>query len=482
MKIRTRLSMAFLLLVGLVLWVLVDWTVDELRPRYLESMEESMIDTATILSSLIQEKMEGDLINADDLRAAFNTARQRRFRAKIYQVTKNRLSMRAYVVDSTGIVVFDSNDGQDEGKDYSKWNDIVLTMQGEYGARTSRITFDDPTSSVLYVGSPIISGDEIVGVLTVCKPVDSVTLFMEMARKKMIVAGLVAGLIVVAFGIVISAWITWPIQKLTDYAKAIRDGRRVNPPQLGRSEIGQLGSAFEEMREAVEGRQYVENYVQTLTHEMKSPLSAIRGAAELLEEDMPLSQKKRFIENIRAESARIQDLVDRLLQLSAIEKRRELRDVEQIDLAALLKDVSESVGPIASAKNITMDIHETKHVSIHGEQFLIRQSMANLLQNAIEFSSEGGSIQLSLSMNGEQALIRVSDEGSGIPDYAGDRIFDRFYSLRRPDTGKKSSGLGLTFVREVASLHGGQVKIESNSGAGITATLVLPGTPPRAVS
>jgi len=474
--------MAFLLLVGLVLWVLVDWTVDELRPRYLESMEESMIDTATILSSLIQEKMDDDLIDTDDLRTAFNTARQRRFRAKIYQVTKSRLSMRVYVVDSTGIVVFDSNDGQDEGKDYSKWNDIVLTMRGEYGARTSRINPDDPTSSVLYVGSPIISGDEIIGVLTVCKPIDSVTLFMEMARKKMIVAGLVAGLIVVAFGIVISSWITWPIQKLTDYAKAIRDGRRVNPPQLGRSEIGQLGSAFEEMREAVEGRQYVENYVQTLTHEMKSPLSAIRGAAELLEEDMPLPQKTRFIENIRAESARIQDLVDRLLQLSAIEKRRELRDVEEIDIAALLQDVSESADPIASAKNITMDIHETEHVSIRGEQFLVRQAIANLLQNAIEFSSVGGNIQLSLSMNGEQVLIRVSDEGSGIPDYAGDRIFDRFYSLRRPDTGKKSSGLGLTFVREVASLHGGQVKIESNSGAGNTATLVLPGTPPRAVS
>lgn len=482
MKIRTRLSLAFLILVGLGFCILVDWTVDELRPRYLESMEESMIDTATILSSFLEQRIRGDAIETDDLRATFDTAQRRRFQARIYQVTKERLSMRVYVTGDNGIVIFDSDNGRDEGKDYSRWNDVVLTMRGQYGARTSRVVVDDPKTAILCVGAPIKSEDKIVGVLTVCKPVDSVTLFLEMARKKMIAAGIAAGIIVVVFGMVMSSWITWPIQKLTDYAKAIRDGQRVSPPRLGRSEIGQLGSAFEEMRDALEGKQYVENYVQTLTHEMKSPLSAIRGAAELLEEDMPPEQKQRFIDNIRAESGRIQDLVDRLLQLSAIEKRRELRDVEEIDLAALIEEIAESMRPTASAKDITIDTGEMGPATIKGERFLVRQSMVNLLQNAVEFSPEHSQISLELEMSGEKAMIQVSDPGAGFPDYAADKVFDRFYSLRRPDTGKKSSGLGLTFVREAASLHGGQVKLENNPNTGVTATLILPVTPPDTAS
>ncbi len=200
-----------------------------------------------------------------------------------------------------------------------------------------------PKTSILHVASPITIDGEIVGVLTVAKPADSVTLFMETARRKIVTAGIIAAVCVVLLGMVFSAWITSPIERLTRYAKAVRDGKRVPPPKFGRGEIGALGYAFEEMRTALEGKRYVEEYVQTLTHEMKSPLSAIRGAAELLEEDMPLEQRKPFLENIRSESHRIQGLVDRMLQLSALEGRNELRDVDAVDLMDLIGDIAQSL-------------------------------------------------------------------------------------------------------------------------------------------
>jgi len=482
MKIRTRLFIAFLILVGLGFYKLVDWIIDDLRPRYLETMEESMIDAATLLSSLLSNQIEDGSIQVDNLRLAFNDAQKRRFSAKIYDVIKTRLNIRVYVTDRNGIVVFDSDNGKDEGQDYSQWNDVIRTLRGEYGARATRADPDDPRSSTLYVASPVKVDGETRGVLTVSKPADSVTLFMENAKKKIVIAGIAAALTVVLLGMVVSLWITWPIQKLIGYANAVRDGQRVSAPQLGRSEIGQLGAAFEQMRDALEGKQYVENYVQALTHEMKSPLSAIRGAAELLVEDMSPEQRKQFLDNIRAESGRIQDLVDRMLQLSALEKRKGLCDIEEIDLTALAREVVESMNPVLSAKQISVAIQEENPMVIKGERFLIRQSVLNLLQNAVDFSPEGSEITASIERKDTRVEIRISDKGPGIPDYALGKVFDRFYSLRRPDTGKKSSGLGLTFTREAAILHGGDVKLENCPEVGSKATLTLPVVPPETVS
>lgn len=479
MKIRTRLFLAFVLVMGFGFYLLVDWILDDLRPRYLETMEESMIDMATVLSSLAATQLAEEQVQTDDLRAAFGDAQKRRFSARIYDVTKTQIAMRVYITDRTGIVVFDSDNGRDEGKDYSRWNDVARTLRGEYGARATRSDPDEPMSSLLCVASPIKRDDEIVGVLTVCRPSESVRLFVEGARKKIVWAGIAAAFAVAALGMVFSYWITGPIEELTEYAKAVRDGRRAPLPRLGRSEIGTLGDAFEEMRAALEGKQYVENYVQNLTHEMKSPLSAIRGAAELLNEDMPPEQRKRFLDNLRSESTRIQDLVERMLELSAIENRRALRDIEEIDLTELVSDVVTSMTPVLSAGRIRVAVTNGNPVVVAGERFLIRQALSNLVQNAVEFAPPDSEVSVSIAENNERAEVVISDIGPGIPEYALDKVFERFYSLRRPSTGVKSSGLGLVFAKEAAELHGGAITLANRPEGGAKATLVLPKTPPQ---
>lgn len=479
MKIRYRLFAALLVIVGVGFYQLVDWIMEDLRPRYLEAMEETMVDLSTLLASLAETQMEQDALDTTDLRAAFDVANKRTFSAKIYEVTKTHLNIRVYITDRNGIVVFDSDEGRDEGRDYSQWNDVARTMHGEYGARSTRLDPDDPTTSILHVASPIRSDGEIVGVLSVAKPADSVTLFMEAARRKIANAGIVAALSVLLLIMVFSAWITSPIDKLTRYAKAIRDGKRVAPPKLGRSEIGDLGNAFEEMRTALEGRRYVEEYVQTLTHEMKSPLSAIRGAAELLDEEMPLEKRRPFIENIRSESLRIQGLVDRMLQLAALEGRYELRDVDDMDVMDVMDEVVKSLQPVLSQKGLRVSVANTEPVMIKGERFLVRQAISNLMQNAIDFSPADSMIAVSVASIGDNVEIRIRDRGPGIPEYALEKVFDRFYSLRRPDTGKKSSGLGLVFAREAAALHGGNVTLHNHPDGGVEAVLTLPVEPAR---
>jgi two-component system sensor histidine kinase CreC len=251
-------------------------------------------------------------------------------------------------------------------------------------------------------------------------------------------------------------------------------GERVAPPRRSRDELGDLGIALETMRRQLDGKTYVERYVQALTHEMKSPLAAIRGAAELLQEPLPDAERSRFAAHVTEQGARLTEMIDKLLALAAVEQQGWLQQREAVPLDALLATVAADVAPLLASRGLVLE-HATPlaEATVRGDPFLLRQAVRNLLDNAIAFSPPGGRIVLELFREDDRACVRVADAGPGIPDYAAERVFERFYSLPRPD-GSRSSGLGLPFVREVAGLHGGTIAVENADGGGAVATLRLP--------
>jgi two-component system sensor histidine kinase CreC len=113
-------------------------------------------------------------------------------------------------------------------------------------------------------------------------------------------------------------------------------------------------------------------------------------------------------------------------------------------------------------------------LQVSGDPFLLQRAIVNLLRNAVEFTSQGSSVEIDVEEEGGSARLTVRDHGPGVPDFARDRIFDKFFSLPRPDSGRKGTGLGLAFVREVAALHGGGVRLVNHPGGGALATLTLP--------
>lgn len=478
--IRTRIIAGMLIIVAVGFFYLVNWVVDDLRPHYMKSMEESLVDESVLLASLVEQMVEENSIKTGLLRNAFHSAHRNRFDASIYDLVKNQINIRVYITDDKGIVQFDSDNGKDEGKDYSRWNDVHRTLNGEYGARTSRSIPGDQSTSVLYVAAPIKKDSTIIGVLTVCKPSGSVTFFINKAQKKITYAGCIIGFGVLIVSIALSIWVTSPIQRLTNYARSVRDGKPVRLPRLGisrylgRSEVGLMGKAFEEMRQTLEGKKYVEQYVQTVTHEIKGPIAAIRGAAELIDEKMLPEDRDRFLRNIRIESERMQSIVDRLLELTVLENRATLREKEEIDLRQIIQNCCTTITPACDSKNLRCEPHFSIHVKLQGDRFLITQAILNCLQNAIDFTPQGGQITISLEVNNTIAKICIEDTGCGIPEYALDKVFDRFYSLSRPDTNRKSTGLGLTFVREAIALHGGTVSIGNREQGGARVVIQLP--------
>ena len=325
------------------------------------------------------------------------------------------------------------------------------------------------------MAAPLKRDGAIVGAVSVGKPAQSFGQFVEAARRKTIVIGIASVLAVGLLVAILSVWLVRPFGLIADYVRYVRAERSFSLPRLSRRALGTLGAAYDEMRDALAGRNYVADYVQTLTHELKSPLSAIRGAAELLREaSMPLSDRARFVANIERETARIQELVDRMMELAALESRRGLERTVPVALHSLLDECVTSAQAAGAPRQISVSLSAGAALNVDGDPLLLQRAVGNLLDNALDFSPAGGHIEVGLARRGRNVEISVRDHGPGIPDYADDKVFEKFYSLARPHSQRKSTGLGLPFVREIAALHGGRISLRNADGGGAMALLSLP--------
>jgi two-component system sensor histidine kinase CreC len=472
-NLSVRIFLAYFALVGIAVWFVMQSFNAELVPGMRQSLEEVLVDAANLLAEIVKEEVVQGTVNEGEFAADMNAFSLRNIDAVIWFLKKRDPNLIVYITDATGTVLYDSR-GRDSGKDYSSWNDVYLTLRGEYGARTTREDPNDEFSSIMYVAAPVTFNGRIVGALTVGKPSITVQPFVEAAARNIREKGIWLLLISLVLGLFLAWWLTLSIRRLSRYAHDVQLGKRVQVPKLREQELDHLAGAMEDMRVELEGKEYVENYLHTLTHELKSPLTAIQGAAELLDEEMPRERQQRFINNIRSESNRLREVVDHLLNLASLEKRRGLERVEWISLGPLVDSLCADKGAILAKNKQTAEIHIDVSCRVEGERFLLQQAISNLLDNAIAFSPQGAVIEISASREQEAWGLTVRDHGPGIPDYARDRLFERFYSMPRPDSGRKSTGLGLSLVREVAQLHGGDIVVENHSGGGTLARLILP--------
>ncbi|HEY6513575.1 MAG TPA: two-component system sensor histidine kinase CreC [Burkholderiaceae bacterium] len=475
MTARTRVFVGILLVyalgVGLLMWRLLA----DIDPRYRESAEESLVETAHLMAALVEQRSgSGVPLDTAWLEPLFRDLYERRFEAEIFGVRKESVDVRATVVDARGIVLFDSL-GRHEGKDFSQWRDVKLALAGQYGARTSTDFDGDAKTSVMVVSVPIRIDGHIVGAVSAAKPALSFGQFIEAARRKTLMVGLTSGAAVLLLVVIASAWLVRPFGMVTDYLRYVRSERNLSAPRLARRAFSTLGAAYDEVRDALAGRHYVADYVQTLTHELKSPLSAIRGAAELLREPgMPEADRQRFIANVERETQRIQELVNRMMELTALERRRTLGPSEPVALRALLHELAGSAEAAGAPRRLRVLLHEGSDVSVDGDPLLLRRAVGNLLDNALDFSADGGSVEIALTRKGSRVDISIRDHGPGIPDFADAKVFEKFFSLARPHNQRKSTGLGLAFVKEIAKLHHGRVTLRNAEGGGALATLNLP--------
>ncbi|MFY2765239.1 two-component system sensor histidine kinase CreC [Arenimonas sp. MALMAid1274] len=478
MRIGLRILLGYFLVVALGALLVTQVFVAQVKPGVRQTMEDTLVDMANVLAELAAPDLQAGRIADGPFAGRIVRMRGRDPGAEIWGFQKRDAPYRIYVTDAAGIVVFDSH-GQDVGRDYSKWNDVHRTLRGRYGARSTATDPADPESTVMHVAAPVRDeAGRLIGVLTVAKPNAVIAPFIERSQRIVATWGLVLLASALLIGLLAASWLSRQLAALRRYAQAVTAGERTTLPRTA-GEFAELGQALETMRDKLEGKQYAERYVQDLTHEMKSPLAAIRASAELLETPLPPADQARFAEAIGHQSDRLAQMIDRLLALAAVEHRQALDAPERLDVAALLDAVAQDSATRLAERQQTLAIDAPPRIGVTGDGFLLRQALDNLVDNASAFGPPGSVVELSATVEADHVLLRVRDRGPGVPDFAADRVFERFYSLPRPDGSHRSSGLGLSFVREVAALHGGSASLENRPEGGACATLRVPLTPPR---
>ena len=462
MTIFVRLFLVYGLVLTLGGVLLIRDVQQQLRPGMRQVLEDTLADNAQILAASLAPALQNGDIHNPAWQAALRADLARPRDVHIYQNHKTANHQQIIITDAHGTVLYHSNP-LEKGKDYSRWNDILRTLRGEYGARSSH----DADGSTMYVAAPIRDGTgRLLGVVSLGKPSADILPYQAETQHKLQRSGalyLAASLTLIAL---LTLWIRRSINLVRRYATAHAPIPPAPRFHLA-SELNRLTDAISKMRRELEDRDYVTRYIETLTHELKSPLTAITTSAELLQDDLPAADRARFAANIAQQSNRLHELIRRLLELSRLEKNPLHK--EPLDIAALWHKLLHAQQARLAQKRLNCDSN-LPPLTLHADPFWLEQTLANLLENAIRAAPEGSSLTFTAAQTRHYISLSLHNRTvAPIPDYALPRLFERYYTLNR----KENSGLGLTLVAETMQRHGGSAIAENHAG-GLRITLTFP--------
>jgi len=216
-------------------------------------------------------------------------------------------------------------------------------------------------------------------------------------------------------------------------------------------------------------------FVNTVSHDLRSPLTAILGYVDLLDRVGTVNdQQREFIHRVQVSVESITSLVNDLLDLGRIEAGFDSQN-ELVPLEGILRYSLETVGGQISEKRLNIHLDLPLDIPpIHGNPIRLRQMLDNLIGNAIKYTPEGGEIKFEMEVQGQQVILRISDNGPGVPPADQPHIFEKFYRASNVPKGVGGSGLGLAIVKSIVDSHQGRIWVESLLGQGSTFTVVLP--------
>jgi signal transduction histidine kinase len=295
-----------------------------------------------------------------------------------------------------------------------------------------------------------------------------------------------------AIGLLVFGLLTRRLKKLSKEMQRVSDSGFDVAPELDSreshgDEIDQLSQSFVEMSERIRDqlRQLKENdhlrreLVSNISHDLRTPLSAMQGFLETLiikGEALPKEQRDRYLKNARHHTLRLNELIEDLFELSKLDSATATPNLEAFSVPELLQDVSHEFKLEAEANAIKLAIElDAQNAFTIGDIGLIQRALENLVRNAIRFTPPGGEITLSVSRRPDAVAVAVSDTGCGIPDEDLPRIFDRFYRSENGDEAQsESSGLGLAIVKRILDLHNSRITVVSKLDTGTRFEFELP--------
>lgn len=327
---------------------------------------------------------------------------------------------------------------------------------------------------------------EVIGAIIVSAPLTSIKATIAQISRlvaySLFFATIVAGL----FAFSLAKSISRPLQAITQAALDMKKGKFRSRIEVNdKGELGQLAATFnqaaEEMDKTLQEQNRLQdlrqNLVASVSHEFRAPLTSIQGFVDaMLEGFIRDDEKEKYLEIILSNTVHLKRLVDDLLELASIESGYVQLQWEEVCPYSLAEKAMNTVLPQAREKNITLKHKQEDNLPmIRGDSNRLYQVIVNLLENAIAYTPDGGTIVLGSKSSGDKVVFTVCDNGIGIPPEEIPYIWDRFYKVDKSrNRANKGKGLGLAIVRELVLLHHGQVDVDSIPGKESTFTVILP--------
>ena len=266
-----------------------------------------------------------------------------------------------------------------------------------------------------------------------------------------------------------------PIEKITDATKKVAGGDFTVQLETNRKdEIGELTHNFNKMVKELNSIECLQkDFINNVSHEIKTPISSIQGFAKLLEEDdLSKEERKEYSGIIKEEADRLLYLSTNMLKLAKLENQERLTNTEEICVAEQIRRTISVLEPKSKEKNIKFNVN-LKENKIYGEKELLFQVWMNLIENAIKYSKEQGQIDIKMKEVDENLLIEIKDYGQGMTKEECEKIFDRFYQVDKTHS-ERGAGLGLAIVKRIIELSNGKIRVESQVNKGTTFIIELP--------
>ena len=325
LSIGIKVFLTYLIIGSGISWYLVEETPKELSKEIDKAAEDVMIDSANLLAQLVSSDIQDGKINLEDISSVISKYSNRKIDAKIYDVEKEKTSLDIYIADDKGIVIYDSTNRY-VGQDFSKDNDVYLTLKGEYGARASSYDRSNPDpkpdEKAFYVAAPIYYGEQIIGSLTVVKKAEVLREFFASQESQIKYYAVMIFIVAMLFGAGVSFLVSRSATKLIRYTTDLSKGKQVEAPNIRQVEFSELAEAIKNLRIEVEEKEYIEEMISTMAHELRTPITGIRMNAENLQDFKDEEKQARSIQNILDANNKMDLLINRILDLSRLETKR----------------------------------------------------------------------------------------------------------------------------------------------------------------
>ena len=339
--------------------------------------------------------------------------------------------------------------------------------------------YDQNAQWVGYCTSALTSGGKTIGVLLFSSPIQNMMRRLFTLQDQMVFYFLIAAAVALVIAMVFSRVITRPIASLTRSIQRMgRGDLSVRVPVRGSGELRRLSETFNAMSEKLELLDKSRNqFVSNASHELKTPLATMKILLEsiIYQPEMETEVRTEFLTDINKEIDRLNLIIGDLLTLVSMDSKTMRLNRTTFSLAQIVTDTAHRLSLVASKRNQEIKLQLNDRCEMYADCAKLTQVVYNLMDNALKYTQEGGSVRVRLIRSGRDAILTVTDNGPGIPKEDQAHIFDRFYRVDKAcsrDTG--GTGLGLSIVHQMVLMHGGNVSVDSEEGHGATFTVELP--------